>query len=125
MASLAHGAINAPAHIAADLIFDFDMYRAMDGFADDAHAAWKHVQDSYPPLFWTPHHGGHWVATRGEDIRYMQETHAEFSSKECFIPRDVIPLIIPVQLDPPEHTPYRRLIMPAFLPKALVEIEKK
>lgn len=114
-----------PSHIPTDLIFDFDMYVLPSKFGDDVHRFWKTVQDSYPPIFWTPAHGGHWVATRGEDIKLMLEKYEQFSNNECFIPKGVMPRIIPSTLDPPEHTPFRGLIMPAFFPKALAEIEIK
>lgn len=113
-----------PAHVPSSLAFDFDIY-ALDGFEPDVHGAWKRVQDEKPPVFWTPHYGGHWVVTRGEQIREIQENYADFSHREMFIPRGVIPFSIPVQLDPPQHGPYRRIFAPAFLPRALVDVEAK
>lgn len=113
-----------PAHVPAELAFDFDMYNLPTQFGDDAHAYWKAVQGSYPSLFWTPHYGGHWVATRAVDIKTMLESHEQFSNNGSFIPKGVIPFIIPPQLDPPEHTPVRALLLPAFTPKALVEVQK-
>ena len=32
-----------------------------------------------PPIVWTPHHGGHWIATRAQDIDAMQLDHERFS----------------------------------------------
>src|SRR5271155_2104239 len=116
--------VEKPAHVAPELVFDFDMYNP-EGWEEDVHKAWKHVQDTYPPIFWTPRQGGHWVATRAKDIKYMQENYTEFSSAEIFVPRGVMPPQLPVNLDPPEHTEVRRLLTPAFLPKALKELEVK
>lgn len=115
-----------PAHVAAGLAFDFDMYVLPEKFSDDPHAYWKAVQDSYPSIFWTPAHGGHWVATRGEDIKTIQSDHERFtSSGGIFVPKGVAPRLIPLEFDPPEHAPFRKLIMPFFLPNALPEIDKK
>lgn len=111
-------------HVPPELAFDFDMYNP-EGWPDDVHLAWKRIQDSYPPIFWTPRHGGHWVVTRAVDIRHMQENYAQFSNSESFVPRGVMPPQLPVNLDPPEHTPFRRLIMPAFMPKAVREVDRK
>lgn len=113
-----------PAHVPEDLMFDFDMF-APPGLEEDPHIAWKHVQDSHPDIFWTPRYGGHWVMTRADDIGHVQKTYSEFSSREPFLPRNVVPWSIPVQFDPPEHTPFRRLLMPAFLPKSVKRIEEK
>jgi cytochrome P450 len=113
-----------PDHVPPHLMRDLDIY-ALEGTGPDLHLAWKKVQDEMPSLFWTPHYRGHWVATRGEQLKELQENHEDFSHKELFIPRGIIPFQVPVQLDPPQHTPYRRLFMPAFLPKALAEVEKK
>jgi len=33
-----------------------------------------------PPIFWTPKNGGHWIATRSEDIKYIQQHYEHFSS---------------------------------------------
>jgi len=115
---------NHPVHVPPDLAFDFDMYALPEAFADDTHRYWKEVQKAYPPIFWTPRYGGHWVATRGEDIKHMLEKYEQFSNHESFIPKGVQPRIIPPTLDPPEHTPVRAMLQPAFSPKALVEVQK-
>jgi cytochrome P450 len=113
-----------PPHVPRELVFDFDFYHP-DGYQDDVHLAWKRVQDRMPDIFWTPHYGGHWVALRGDDIKHMQQDYACFSHREMFLPKGVIPFQLPVQLDPPAHTPYRKLFMPAFLPRALEEVDRK
>lgn len=111
-----------PAHVPPELVRDVDMYSppGMDGTtSEDVHAVWKQLQDSHPPVFWTPRYGGHWIATRYRDIERMLLEHQTFSSVETFIPRGVLPDMLPVQLDPPEHGAYRKLLMPAFSPKVL------
>lgn len=111
-----------PAHVPPEFVRDFDLYAppGMEGpTSADIHAVWKHVQDTHPPLFWTPRYGGHWIATRYREIEHMLMNHQRFSSVETFIPRDTLPLQLPVQLDPPEHGQFRKLLMPAFTPAVL------
>lgn len=111
-----------PEHVPQALVRDVDLYSppGMDGpTTSDVHRVWKAVQDSHPPVFWTPHHGGHWIATRYAEIERIVQTPTIFSSAECFVPRGVIPNLLPVCLDPPEHAPMRKLLMPAFSPKVL------
>lgn len=113
-----------PPHVPDDLVYEFDFYHP-DGYEDDVHLAWKRVQDRMPDIFWTRHYGGHWVALRADDIKHMQQDYEHFSHREMFLPLGSIPFQLPVQLDPPAHTPYRRLFMPAFLPRALEAVDKK
>jgi cytochrome P450 len=123
MALVLNHAAEHPAHVPAELAFDFDMYALPPQFGEDVHAYWKAVQDQFPSIFWTPRYGGHWVVTRSKQIREIVNDFARFSNDQPLIPKGVRPRLIPVQLDPPEHGPFRKILMPYFTPKALVEIE--
>ena len=108
-----------PDNVPPELVVDFDMY-APPGFdPGDPHGAWKIFQDNNPDIVWTPHYGGHWIVNRAEDIDFVQMNPDRFSNTESFIPRNVLPPQYPVNLDPPDHAKYRRLIMPHLMPKAL------
>lgn len=118
-----HGT-STPDHVPHALVRDVDLYAppGIDGRTSaDIHTVWKGVQDSHPPVFWTPRYGGHWIATRYAEIEHMLQHPAIFSSEETFIPRGVIPDMFPVCLDPPDHGPIRKLLMPAFSPKVLTK----
>lgn len=111
-----------PAHVPAELVVDFD-YIAPPGHEDDVHLAWKRLHDAAPDIFWTPRHGGHWVATRAADIDVMQVDHERFSYRSITIDEGNpdIPLI-PLELDPPAHGPFRALLAPAFAPSRVQEL---
>jgi cytochrome P450 len=114
-----------PAHVPRELVRDFNYFtqQPVDG---EIHLAWKKLHEG-PEIFWTPHNGGHWVATRAEDLEEMYRDHARFSSRHMAIPvagMSDLP-IHPVDADPPEHTAYRNLMMPAFLPKEIARLEVK
>jgi cytochrome P450 len=113
-----------PAHVPPERVVDFD-YGRPPGHEEDVHLAWKQLQDSgVPELFWTPHHGGHWVAARAELIDEMQLDHTRFSHQSVTIPSapDAIRLV-PLEFDPPEHTPFRALLSPAFGPRQVQALE--
>jgi len=110
-----------PAHVPAALVREFDFYRIPGGDMD-VHAAWKKVQDENPDIFWTPYHGGMWVATRAEDIEYMQLHHETFSMQAHGIPRNLSPNL-PLELDPPEHGPIRTILNPMFTPQIVRRME--
>lgn len=112
-----------PAHVAADRVVLFDIY-------DDARLKQNLHQDyaalvaGTPDVFYTPLNGGHWVVTRHAVAENVLQDYEHFSAKEMQIPRVEHPhALIPLNLDPPESIPYRRLLMPHFSPKAVAEME--
>ncbi len=113
----------APEHVPRRLVTDFD-YQNIPGHEEDVHLAWSRVH-AFPDIFWTPRHGGHWVATRAEDIDVMQVDHRRFSLRSITIPPtpgDHVRLA-PLEYDPPEHTPLRAVLSPAFGPKPMQMLE--
>ena len=112
-----------PAHVPAELEYDFD-FLAPPGAAEDLQLAWKRLHDAAPDIFWTPRNGGHWVATRGADIREIQTNYRRFSQRVMTIPASLQTFrILPANIDRPEHEQYRRIILPAFLPKAVARLD--
>lgn len=110
-----------PAHVPHELVVDFNYMAPPDGEAD-IHLAWSGLH-SGPDIVWSPYNGGHWIATRGEDIEVLQKDFARFSHRAVSIPPTPDMQVVPLELDPPEHTPYRALITPSFLPQAIGSLE--
>ncbi len=111
-------ATERPAHVPAELCIDFD-YRNPGPPGSDPFETWSELIGA-PPLVWTHHYGGHWIVTRGDLIPTILKDHERFSSRQAFIgtPPER-PRAVPLEYDPPEHGPLRKLLMPAFLPKAV------
>ena len=112
------GLVPRPDHVRPDLVVDFDYYHPPGIEDGDVYAAWNRLHHG-PDIFWTPRNKGHWVATRGEDIRAILSDHEAFSSRAVFLPVVDRPRIIPTEIDPPEHAAYRALIAPFFYPNAI------
>lgn len=74
-----------PDHVPAALVRDFNIYD-VPGSAEDVQAAYAVIQQANPDIFWTPHNGGHWVATRSKDIIAMQRDYHHFSHKHIVLP---------------------------------------
>jgi len=112
-----------PAHVPASLVVDFDYIRP-PGHEEDVHLAWSRLHAG-PDIVWTPHYGGHWIATRAEDIDVMQLDHERFSYQHITIPpqQERTARLNPLEYDPPEHTARRAIISPAFGPKAMQGLE--
>jgi cytochrome P450 len=124
-AATSSGQRNVPAHVPAELVFEFDLYNP-PGAERDFQMSLKRLQDEhYPVIFWSPCNGGHWVATRGEDIHHIFSDYANFSSRRLAIPATSQPPfpLFPILSDPPDHARYRALINPSFSPKAVATLE--
>lgn len=103
-----------PDHVDPRLVVDFD-YLDPPGLAahGDIYRCWHALHDG-PDIVWTPRHGGHWILTRGEDIRWAQESHEIFSREELSVPRGSCPYLPPATLNPPESIRYRAVLNPGF-----------
>jgi len=113
-----------PDHVPNELVRNFDNYN-IPGADTDVQAAYADVQRTFPPIFWTPLNGGHWVATRAEDIQIMQRDHTRFSYRRISVPPfpDEVPPFVPLELDPPIHAKYRRPLMQALTPRVVSQLE--
>jgi cytochrome P450 len=100
------------------LVRDVDHVFGAD-FRADPFAAFRALRDQR--VLWSPNHGGYWILTRAEDIRSALQQPELFSSSATGIPAHVSrkEKLAPLELDPPEHTAYRRAIAPLFAPKAV------
>jgi cytochrome P450 len=107
-----------PEHVPADLVRDVDHVFGPD-FLRDPFAAFRDLRGAR--VMWSPRHGGYWILTRVADIRAAMQRPEEFSSRATGIPAHVArrERLAPLEMDPPEHTGYRRAIAPLFAPKAV------
>jgi cytochrome P450 len=115
-----------PDNVPAERVVDFDIYN-IPGSDTDVQLAYRAFQQDHPDIFWTPRNGGHWVATRAEDIETMQRDYEHFSNQRIVIPLmpPQTPRQIPLEVDPPEHAPYRRVLTLALLPREVDALDGK
>ncbi|TWC97609.1 MULTISPECIES: cytochrome P450 [unclassified Sphingobium] len=113
-----------PDHVADAHVVDFD-YRDPMGIDEGVYAALSRLQKG-PDIVWTPRNGGHWIVTRAEDIKWVQEHFETFSHEVFTIPRGSTPIIMPpLTVDPPNHARYRAVLNPAFTPGKVNELRTK
>lgn len=114
---------NIPDHVPADLVHDFDMYDD-PGLRRDLHRQYARLHHEAPEVFWTPLNGGHWMVTRYDAITQVVMDTTSFSTEHSQIPPiENPPRFLPLNFDPPENMPYRKLLMPYFSPKAIKAME--
>jgi cytochrome P450 len=120
-----YGKVPVPSHVPAELVVDFDYFRPPGMAEGDVYTAWKKLHDG-PDIVWTPCNGGHWIVTRAEDIKYIQENYKCFSHEVFTIPRGATKIVMPpLTVDPPEHAKYRAVLNPFFRGSKVKEMEDK
>lgn len=111
---------STPAHIAQELVVDFDVYAPSVDASDFLEAGVAFQARTAHRVVWSPHHGGHWVPTRGQDVFDIHADHARFSSKYFCIPAlDDQGQLGAFTLDPPEHEPFRRFLNKGMTPNVV------
>lgn len=117
--------LNVPDHVPADLVHEFDIYDD-PGIRRDLHRQYARILDEAPGIFYSPLNGGHWMVTRFDTISAVVMDTEHFSTEHSQIPKiDNPPRFIPLNYDPPENMPYRRLLMPFFSPKAVKAMDER
>jgi cytochrome P450 len=109
-----------PAHVPAELVHPVEHYNS-EKFLDFPVAYWDDVRDRHR-VIWSPYHGGFWCLTRYEDIHNAFQRPDLFSSRMQAIPGREIRML-PISLDPPEHTAYRRLLNRPLSPANMANME--
>lgn len=114
-----------PSHVLPTLIYDFDIF-SDSARGGDVHASHKALHEKAPDIFYTPQNGGHWIATRMEDVRDIMQTPELFSSHKAPFSPSVgkMGLSLPPQdMDRPDHALYRQLLMKFLSPQKVVQLE--
>lgn len=111
--------IDLPEH----LVTDFDIYDpALAGEVDLLNEKVGELAAAGPVVYSTAH-GGHWIVTGYEEAHSVLRDAKTFSS----YPNNLVDAgdgkFIPIELDPPEHTSYRRVLQPLFSPRRMKEME--
>jgi cytochrome P450 len=112
-------ASSIPPHVPHNLVRHYD-FRHDRILATDP---WKAIYalNEEPDIFWSPDLGGYWVVTRGLFIEEVFSRGDLFTVKSLAIPKQPnAPVLIPNNLEPPEHGKYRRILSQnMFSPRAL------
>lgn len=77
------------------------------------------------PIGWSEQYGGFWLLTTYEGVLAVAHDRKRYTTTEGIMipPTGASMPVIPAELDPPEHTPYRKLIMPFFTKPAIASLE--
>jgi cytochrome P450 len=93
-------------------------------------AYWDAIRElrSHGSLAWVESNGGFWAAVGYDVVLRMAQDWQTFSSAEGVALNrpgpDVLPYIMPIDVDPPRQRVYRRQLNPHFVPKVLYRYEE-
>ena len=110
-----------------DWATDFD--HTHDDYAAAAPEIWEDLRDRCPVAH-TDRFGGAWLPTRHEDVSAIAHDTTHFTSNSVIVsdfrPSTPAPIGFapPITSDPPFHDFARRLLLPAFSPKAIRPLEE-
>ena len=112
-----------PAHVRESDVVDVDIYAPLK-HGEMYHEAFVRMhRDGVPPIFWTPHNGGHWVVTDSDIMYKIFADHERFKSDYLIVPKEFNPTgefrQAPIQTNPPEHGQFRSLFSSAFIVPAV------
>lgn len=122
--------IDVPAHVPKELVRDFDF---VTGLTDRPHDVIAQLHDGPRTIFSRTQHspvrkGGTWIPTKAADLRTILQDPETFSSKgftSFSMALGETWDLIPIELDPPEHSKFRAVLNPLFSPKRLASMEEK
>lgn len=121
-----------PDHVPPDLVrhdfpFSFGAITESDPFRDLADGVHKGPEIFYAPRAY-PGGSGAWIVRRTKDLRQIYMDPATYSSTNFSVFARIIGaswINSPVELDPPEHGPFRAMLNPCFTPRAMSALEDK
>lgn len=106
--------VTVPSHVRSEQVVDFDVYTD-EALKADLHLGYHALHGTKPDIFYTPRNGGHWMVTRYDLMVPILRDTTHFSNRELDIPKSNSPnVMIPLNLDPPEHARYRAALMRFF-----------
>ncbi len=115
-----------------DWATDYDIFDP--GYVRDPAPVWDDLRERCP-IAHTTRWGGSWMPTRYEDLQQLVKMVPALSSRSAVVvpPSPELREVLvaeakkygsenpPITADPPEHQPFRRLILPFFSPRAVEE----
>jgi cytochrome P450 len=112
-----------PDHIRPDQVVDFDFYND-PRYHPDVHEGIARLVAESPPVFWTPHYGGHWVIAGHAAMFEVSRDTDNFSSASMAIPAPAKETKqLPISSDPPDHARYRAPLNRVFSPRAMLTLQ--
>lgn len=115
-----------PEHVPPELVYDFDLFSGPEFhlFADDLHGSIGRFAAEQRDIIYTPRSGGHWVVV-GRDAAFDAATNVDIFTSDPLAadPNSTRMRMLPINLDAPEHTPYRKIFSEIFSAREMNKLD--
>ncbi|QTI70893.1 cytochrome P450 [Gordonia polyisoprenivorans] len=106
-----------------DVTVDFDVYAPDLATPVDVFQEKAAELAAKGPVVYSTAYGGHWIVTRYQEIHEVLRDAETFSSyPNNLVTNEAFGKFIPIELDPPEHTGYRKALQPLFGPARMKKL---
>ncbi len=108
-----------------DWAADFD--HRDPAWVENPYPIWDELRGRCPVAHSARFQDGAYFPLRYADVREIAYDSDHFSSRRIIVRENKTPLTSspPITSDPPEHTPARKLLLPAFAPQAIARLEPR
>ena len=115
----------APAHVPPELVIDFNIC-ADPGMKADVFQRLEELRATVPPIAYSPYNGGHWLVFAEESIKTALTSPDRFTTAHLntFIQAAIGAPFIPLGLEPPEHAPWRNVLIKYLGPARIKQLEQ-
>ena len=121
------GRENVPSHVPEYLIRESEIPFGPN-FLKDPYHYMASMHETLPRIFYgTSVYGNSWQITKYEDAITMLQEYKVFSNEGATpFPRDPNDYFyfLPIEVDPPDHRKYRKILDPVFSPKGIANLEE-
>lgn len=114
-----------PAHVPPELVYEYDIARD-PRMLEDPHARMRSLIREAPPIFFSPCNGGQWMVTGKKAIVDITMNPELFSNGNPGEPKREATgglTLLPISVDPPQHTMYRAPLNQMLSVKSVAGLE--
>jgi cytochrome P450 len=115
----------SPGSVPDHLRTDFDIFDPALTFPADIIQQKVAALAEISPLVYSEKHGGHWIVTRYEEIHEVLRNPETYSSFPNGLMATGARRSVPLEIDPPEHTAFRKALQPLFSPSRMRALEPR
>ncbi|MFY9316333.1 MAG: cytochrome P450 [Burkholderiales bacterium] len=96
-------------------------------WVEDPFPIWDELRARCPVAHSARYEDGAYFPSRYDDVREIAYDSEHFSSRRVIVREQKIDIVPnpPITSDPPEHTPARKVLLPAFTPQAVAKLEPR
>jgi cytochrome P450 len=109
--------------VPTELVVDFNVFDPNLCIPEDTIQARVAELAAIAPVVYSPLYGGHWIVTHYAEVQRVLLDPQTFSSYPNSLVNAGQGALLPLEVDPPDHTAYRNVLQPMFSPARMKAME--